>query len=166
MICGCTECNQRLDNNMENEEKPKQDRKPSIVIDCDDSETNSLTNSLPVGNATGSGRTRVVLKPGHSLMDWIKLTAKSTNLSGTNGQIIAVSMEELEKHKTRDDCWICVRGKVYNVTHYLDFHPGGVEEMMRGAGSDATELFNEIHRYVNYESMLKKCFVGPLINNS
>jgi cytochrome-b5 reductase len=98
-------------------------------------------------------------------MDWIKLSAKSTNLSGTNGQIIPVSMEELEKHKTPDDCWICVRGKVYNVTHYLDFHPGGVEEMMRGAGTDATELFNEIHRYVNYESMLKKCFVGPLINS-
>jgi cytochrome-b5 reductase len=75
-------------------------------------------------------------------------------------------MEELEKHKTVDDCWICVRGKVYNVTHYLDFHPGGVDEMMRGAGTDATQLFNEIHRYVNYESMLKKCFVGPLVNNS
>ncbi len=52
---------------------------------------------------------------------------------------------------------------VYNVTHFLDFRPGDVEEMMRGAGTDATELFNEIHRYVNYESMLKKCFVGPLV---
>ncbi len=163
MICSSVECNQRLDNNMENEDKAKLERKPSIVIDCDNSSTNNLSVT---GNATGSGRTRVVLKPGHSLLDWIKLSAKSTNLSGTNGQIIRVSMEELEKHKTVDDCWICVRGKVYNVTHYLDFHPGGVDEMMRGAGTDATQLFNEIHRYVNYESMLKKCFVGPLVNNS
>ncbi len=44
---------------MENEDKPKQDRKPSIVIDCDDSET----NSLPVaGNAIGQGRMKSRLK--------------------------------------------------------------------------------------------------------
>ncbi len=33
MICGCVECNQRLDNNMENEDKAKEERKASIVID-------------------------------------------------------------------------------------------------------------------------------------
>jgi len=37
-----------------------------------------------------------------------------------------------------------VSGRVYNVTHYMDFHPGGVEELMLGVGKDATNLFNQV----------------------
>ncbi len=33
---------------------------------------------------------------------------------------------------------------------------------MRGVGIDATDLFDEVHKWVNYESMLKKCLVGRL----
>ena len=33
---------------------------------------------------------------------------------------------------------------------------------MRGAGIDATELFNEYHPWVNVENMLKTCVVGRL----
>jgi len=39
----------------------------------------------------------------------------------------------------------CV-GKVYNITPYLDFHPGGVADLMRGAGIDCSELFDEVLR--------------------
>jgi cytochrome b involved in lipid metabolism len=39
---------------------------------------------------------------------------------------------------------ICLVGKVYNITPYLDFHPGGVPELMRGAGKDGTQLFDEV----------------------
>ena len=37
----------------------------------------------------------------------------------------------------------------------MDYHPGGWDELMKGAGIDATDLFNEVHRWVNYESMLQ-----------
>lgn len=33
---------------------------------------------------------------------------------------------------------------------------------MKGAGKDATKLFDDIHAWVNYEQLLCKCFVGPL----
>lgn len=115
------------------------------------------------GNATGSGRTRVALKPGHSLMDWIRKCKAAEDLAGTGGKLLKVSKEELSKHNTQDDCWIAVHGKVYNVTPYLDYHPGGVDEMMRSAGKDGTELFNEVHQYVNFASMLKKCHVGDYV---
>ena len=58
---------------------------------------------------------------------------------------------------------MAVRGKVYNVTHFLEFHPGGPEELMRGAGKDATLLFDKYHRWVNVDSMLDKCLVGYLV---
>ena len=33
---------------------------------------------------------------------------------------------------------------MYNITPYLEFHPGGIPEIMRGAGKDATDLFDEV----------------------
>ena len=35
-------------------------------------------------------------------------------------------------------------GKVYNVTAYMEYHPGGIPELMRGAGKDATVFFDEV----------------------
>lgn len=33
-------------------------------------------------------------------------------------------LEECSKHKSEKDCWIVVHGKVYDVTEFLDEHPG------------------------------------------
>ena len=35
-------------------------------------------------------------------------------------------------------------GLVYNVTEYFEFHPGGEDELMRGIGIDATEIFDQV----------------------
>lgn len=114
-------------------------------------------------SATGSGRVKVALGPGRSLMDWIRLTRVNQNLSGVGGKILDVTSDELGKHNKRDDAWICLKGRVYNVTPYMEFHPGGEDELMRGIGKDATDLFNQVHKWVNFESMLEKCFVGRLV---
>ena len=47
----------------------------------------------------------------------------------------------------------------------MDYHPGGWEELVRGAGIDATNLFNEVHKWVNYESMLQACLIGKLVSD-
>ncbi|XP_027963830.1 cytochrome b5 reductase 4 isoform X3 [Eumetopias jubatus] len=44
----------------------------------------------------------------------------------------------------------------------MEYHPGGEDELMRAAGSDGTDLFDQVHRWVNYESMLKECLVGRM----
>nr|XP_034340207.1 cytochrome b5 reductase 4 isoform X3 [Arvicanthis niloticus] len=108
------------------------------------------------------GRSKVPLKQGRSLMDWIRLTKSGKDLTGVKGRLTEVTEEELKKHNRRDDCWICIRGFVYNVSPYMEYHPGGEDELMRAAGADGTDLFNEVHRWVNYESMLKECLVGRM----
>lgn len=37
---------------------------------------------------------------------------------------------------------------------------------MKGAGKDATKIFDEVHAWVNYEKLLSKCYVGPLRNTA
>uniref|UniRef100_A0A452V2B1 Cytochrome b5 reductase 4 n=1 Tax=Ursus maritimus TaxID=29073 RepID=A0A452V2B1_URSMA len=108
------------------------------------------------------GRSKVPLKQGRSLMDWIRLTKSGKDLTGLKGRLIEVTEEELKKHTKKDDCWICIRGLVYNVSPYMEYHPGGEDELMKAAGSDGTDLFDQVHRWVNYESMLKECLVGRM----
>lgn len=92
-----------------------------------------MSNLTPsTGSATGNPRNKTALKPGHSLMGWIRLTGSGEDLTGFKGRKVPISHQELSKHNTNDDCWMAIRGKVYNVTRYLEFHPGGVEQLMRG----------------------------------
>ena len=86
------------------------------------------------------------------------------DLTGLKGKTIQVSHQELAKHNKLEDCWMSIRGKVYNVTRYMEFHPGGAEQLMRGAGKDATSLFDEYHAWVNIDQLLAKCYIGPLRN--
>lgn len=116
-------------------------------------------------NATGSGRNKVVLQPGHSIMDWIRLTNAGQDLTCGRLGVAKVSGLELQQHATVNDAWTAINGIVYNITPYFDFHPGGVDELLRAAGKDSTDLFNQIHAWVNYESMLQKCRVGRLIRD-
>ncbi|XP_007484329.1 cytochrome b5 reductase 4 isoform X1 [Monodelphis domestica] len=112
--------------------------------------------------AASGGRSKVPLKQGRSLMDWIRLTKSGKDLTGLKGRLIEVTEEELIRHNKKDDCWVCIRGLVYNVSPYMEYHPGGEDELMRAAGSDGTDLFDQVHRWVNYESMLKECLVGRM----
>ncbi|KAI1791208.1 glyoxylate dehydrogenase [Ganoderma leucocontextum] len=52
---------------------------------------------------------------------------------------------EVAEHASRDNCWIIVHGKVYDVTDFLDEHPGGSKIILKYAGKDATEAYEPIH---------------------
>ncbi|XP_008547725.1 cytochrome b5 reductase 4 [Microplitis demolitor] len=122
----------------------------------------SATPSSSYSSATGNPRNKTALAPGHSLMDWIRLGSSNIDLTGVGGISQIVTMTELTKHNQKNDAWIAIRGVVFNVTRYMDFHPGGVEELMKGVGKDATKLFENVHAWVNYQSILQKCIVGKL----
>lgn len=62
------------------------------------------------------------------------------------------------------DAWTSYQNKVYNITPFLPFHPGGEGELLRGAGKDSAKLFLEYHPWVNWDGMLGECLVGILVS--
>ena len=62
--------------------------------------------------------------------------------SSTSPAVQSYSIAELSKHNTQNDCWLAINGNVYNVTQYLDFHPGGADVILMMCGKDATQAYN------------------------
>lgn len=46
-----------------------------------------------------------------------------------------VTLTQVSEHAKKSDCWMAHNGKVYDVTAFLDDHPGGPEIMMEHAGA-------------------------------
>ena len=59
-----------------------------------------------------------------------------------------ITPEELAKHASAKDCWLLIDGTVYDVTTYLDNHPGGSAVMVEHDGQDCTSNFEDIGRLV------------------
>lgn len=72
------------------------------------------------------------------------------------------TIDEVQKHNTTDDLWIVYNGQVYNVTPYLDEHPGGEEVIADVAGTDATEAFEDIGHSDDAHEILKGLLIGKL----
>ncbi|KAF2467265.1 uncharacterized protein BDR25DRAFT_345028 [Lindgomyces ingoldianus] len=133
---------------------PAPNRAPSVS-------NGGLTPSVKTTNARG----KVLLSPGHSPLDWASLQRSGKNLSGVPS-LIRVTPSQLKYNNGRKEkpAWSSYQGKVYNITPYLPFHPGGEGELRRAAGKDGTKLFMEVHPWVNWENMLGECVVGVMVS--
>ncbi|KAF2165337.1 hypothetical protein M409DRAFT_67202 [Zasmidium cellare ATCC 36951] len=56
-----------------------------------------------------------------------------------------ISGDELASHNTRDSCWIAIKGTIWDVTSFIDQHPGGASLILKVAGQDATEQYETFH---------------------
>lgn len=59
----------------------------------------------------------------------------------TSDQAKAYTLSEVARHASKDDCWAIISDDVYDLTEYINRHPGG-DEILRACGTDATTLFN------------------------
>ena len=56
-----------------------------------------------------------------------------------------ITMQEVERHNTPDDCWVVLNGKVYDLSIFQKEHPGGSKIITENAGKDVSNLFNPVH---------------------
>lgn len=91
-------------------------------------------------------------RKGFGLHDWAALTKAAKDLAQRKGAPFRpITKEEMRQHSSVHDAWCSLKGKVYNISPYLPYHPGG-ETIMKGVlGKDATVLFEKYHRWVNID---------------
>ncbi|KAJ5150731.1 Aldolase-type TIM barrel [Penicillium coprophilum] len=56
-----------------------------------------------------------------------------------------LSARQISEHKTPEDCWVVVDKQVWDVTDFLEEHPGGSAIILKHAGRDATRAYSEVH---------------------
>jgi cytochrome b involved in lipid metabolism len=75
----------------------------------------------------------------------------------------AYTMEEVSARKDASDCLTVVRGEVYDVTAFIDKHPGGDKNILKLCGLDGTVAFEKKHGgQEKPENALKGFEVGVL----
>lgn len=59
--------------------------------------------------------------------------------SGTTS--LNLSKTELAKHNSANSCWLLISGKIYDVTTFLNQHPGNASTILPTCGTDATAAY-------------------------
>ena len=98
-----------------------------------------------VGNCGGDGTASFVGKHPYtylSVMESMGATILGqpacTVTSGTVGRTDPISLAEVARHGTIDDCWSCISGTVYSFSSYAPDHPGGSQVVSALCGTDGT----------------------------
>ncbi|RXW20173.1 hypothetical protein EST38_g5680 [Candolleomyces aberdarensis] len=73
--------------------------------------------------------------------------------------------EDVEAHDKPSSCWISRAGKVYDVTNFLQDHPGGDDLIIQYAGKDVDEVMKDPNEHEHSDSaydMLVEYVIGRL----
>lgn len=57
----------------------------------------------------------------------------------------AVTMEDVEQNDSPDSCWAAIDGVAYDLTDWIEEHPGGADRIEALCGTDATDDFEGQH---------------------
>ncbi|KAK9511466.1 hypothetical protein O3M35_000115 [Rhynocoris fuscipes] len=78
----------------------------------------------------------------------------------------AYSKQEVAQHNgTNGSYWLIIHGKVYDVSKFLDEHPGGEEILMSLAGGDGTECFDDIGHSDDAKALRQRYLIGTLTDH-
>ncbi|XP_075432597.1 cytochrome b5 type B [Ascaphus truei] len=72
------------------------------------------------------------------------------------------TLEEVRKRNTPKETWLVIHGRVYDITRFVEEHPGGEEVLFEQAGADATESFEDVGHSIDAREMLKQYYIGDV----
>lgn len=73
------------------------------------------------------------------------------------------TMDEVATHADKSSCWAAINGHVYDLTTWINRHPGGPEAILGICGTDATKAFENQHGgQTKPETTLKSFEIGTL----
>lgn len=101
-------------------------------------------------------------RAGGTQLQFLQMLEGNKNSKAPLPEGTLLTEEEVAKHSKAGDCWTIFQGRVYDITLYIDFHPGGKRQIMQGAGKDMTALFQKAHPWVSMDGLLGKLCLGPV----
>ena len=104
-------------------------------------------------------RRKVPCKSPFELMKFLKENPDPLGVEA-NGGLKEYTIEEVSKHNAPPSIWSIYNGNVYDITMYLDYHPGGIDILKPCFGKDMTQLFNKYHSYVSIDGIIGKFKIG------
>jgi cytochrome b involved in lipid metabolism len=72
-------------------------------------------------------------------------TAEPSASAEPSSGVEGITLAEVAKHSTREDCWTAIDGTVYDLTPYMEQHPGGAGSLAWLCGIDGTSAFRSQH---------------------
>ncbi|KIW45375.1 uncharacterized protein PV06_03771 [Exophiala oligosperma] len=72
------------------------------------------------------------------------------------------SLSEIEAHHSKDSLYLSIHGDVYDVTDFIDQHPGGQEKLLETGTSIVTDLFENAAHSDDARQLLKTFVIGKL----
>ncbi|XP_032468088.1 cytochrome b5 type B isoform X4 [Phocoena sinus] len=84
---------------------------------------------------------------------------------GVETSVTYYRLEEVAKRNSPKEIWLVIHGRVYDVTRFLNEHPGGEEVLLEQAGGDATESFEDVGHSSDAREMLKQYYIGDVHPN-
>ncbi|XP_073945939.1 cytochrome b5-like isoform X1 [Choristoneura fumiferana] len=73
-----------------------------------------------------------------------------------------ITTAEVKKHNHKDSVWMIIHNDVYDVTNFLDEHPGGEETLLDSAGKEASQDFEDVGHSEDARELMKKYKIGTL----
>ncbi|KAL7935654.1 cytochrome b5-like heme/steroid binding domain-containing protein [Trichoderma chlorosporum] len=70
------------------------------------------------------------------------------------------TVEEVAKHASKADLYMIIHDKVYDVSSFVEKHPGGDEILTDVAGRDATEAYDDAGHSEKADKILKRLYIG------
>ncbi|KAH7517536.1 hypothetical protein FEM48_Zijuj09G0075400 [Ziziphus jujuba var. spinosa] len=82
------------------------------------------------------------------------------------GERKVYSLAQVSEHNSRENCWLVIEGKVFDVTKFLEDHPGGDEVLLSATGKDATDDFEDVGHSTSARAMMDEFYVGDIDSSS
>ncbi|RDD40073.1 Cytochrome b5 [Trichoplax sp. H2] len=73
--------------------------------------------------------------------------------------------EEVAKHNNGQALWLIIHNKVYDVSKFMEEHPGGEEVLLEMAGKEATEAFEDVGHSTDARSMMQNYYIGDIVQS-
>lgn len=72
-------------------------------------------------------------------------SAEATPTTEPTAGVEGITLAEIAQHSTKEDCWTAIDNTVYDLTPYIQQHPGGAGALANLCGIDGTAAFKSQH---------------------